>query len=351
MKRIGFDLRCLPTRDSSGAGIAHAAKDAWIHCSRMAAQYGIECVGFALEDTDISEGNIIRLPKSVLGSGHALSQEISSYSLDAFFSLSGAVPLGVSLPSFVWVHDVAIFDHPDWFPQSWLRRQFTTRVFLRGLKRASHIFCVSEDTRQAVIKLTGRAESEVSVTLEGVDVPSQVPNFSERLEQVVILGTVEPRKNISFIAECWPEVCRRLGRTIPLVVAGQDGWGQVDLSLGQGIERRRDISDIERDRLLQASRLVLVPSLYEGFGRVVLEAMAQGAPVIASHAGAHPEVVGEAGMLLAPLDRDKWIEGVVSLLSDEARWRQQQTKGRVRAQEFGWERAAGKILAVVANYC
>lgn len=318
IKRLAFDVRCLPSPHQPGAGISHATAELLQACRVHARAFDIVCV--------------------------------TQPPCDAFFASTGSVPWGIDAPTFPWIHDLAIFEHPEWFPESWLRRQYTTRKFLHGLRRARHVFCVSEDTKQCLQRLVPSLE-RMTVTSEGVVSPMDVPSWSQRLEQVLIFGTIEPRKNIPFILELWPEVCRILGRPVRLIVAGQDGWGNVVIETNATVERRTNITDEARDILFAQSRLVLVPSLHEGFGRVALEAMAHGMPVIASCRGAHPEVMGDAGTLLDPMDRQAWIECVVQLLSDQVLWNHQQEMGRARAALFSWEEVATRILAVIAQNC
>lgn len=320
MKLVAFDLRCIPRDGSPGAGMAHATRELWEACVPLASQHGLEMVPW--------------LP--------ALS------ACHAFFAPTGHVPWGMRVPIFPWVHDLAIFSHPEWFPESWLRRQYTTRKFLHGLDRARHIFCVSQDTEQA-LRACLPSLARATVTYEGVEYPDVCFSWSTRLDQALVLGTVEPRKNIAFLLELWPEVVRRLGRSVRLTIAGKAGWGNVAVTKSDFIERHEHVSDETRERLLQQARLVLVPSWYEGFGRVALEAMAYGAPVIASDAGAHPEVVAEAGILLAPDDRAGWINAIVELLTNKATWTMRQNQGRERARLFAWQRVAKSILAKIAD--
>lgn len=324
MKRLAFDLRCLSSSGKPGAGIPHATEGLWRACQRQASSFDLECV--------------------------------TEPPLEAFFASTGSVPWGIRASTFPWVHDLAIFAHPEWFPESWLRRQYTTRKFLYGLRQARHVFCVSEDTKRSLQMLVPSLE-RVTVTSEGVACAAEVLPLCERLDQVLIFGTVEPRKNIPFILELWPEVCRMLGRSVRLVVAGQDGWGSVVVEASANVERRRNVTDEERDVLMSQSRLVLVPSLHEGFGRVALEAMACGTPVIASRVGAHPEVVWweaedeETSPLQDPVDREGWVKAIITLLKDEETWNKHQAMGRARAALFSWEEVARRILAVIAENC
>ncbi len=357
MKRLAFDLRCLPADGSPGAGIAHAARELFCACAEEASTFGMECIGYVMGDAHISGRGIVRrLSISVRGSIPRSSRQqlwraVREDTCDAMLASTGSVSIGCPVPAFVWVHDVEIFSRPEWFPQSRLQRYFTTHVFLRSLKRARHVFCVSEDTRNNVLRLVPGLKARMSVTYEGVEVPAVIKTWEERCDQVVIMGTVEPRKNISFISELWPEACRRVLRPVKLVIAGKDGWGSVEIPQKKNITRLRHVSDVQRDTLMAESRLVLVPSWHEGFGRVALEAMAQGVPVIASNKGAHPEVVGEGGILLDPTNREGWIEAVGRLLTNQDEWRQMQQRGRARAQFFSWKDVAEGMLAVIAKSC
>ncbi len=350
MKRIAFDLRCLPADGSPGAGIAHAARELFCACAEAGAAFGIECLGYVRGEASIhGSGAVRRLPIS--SSRSSLWTAVREDECEAVFAPTGSVSLGCPVPSFVWVHDVEIFSHPEWFPQSRLRRYFTTHVFLHSLKHAQHVFCVSEDTRKNILRLVPNVAKRVSVTYEGVHAPQASKTIEERRDQVLIMGTVEPRKNIAFITNVWPEVCRRLERPVKLVIAGKDGWGNVDIVEGEHVTRLREVSDTQRDVLIGESRLVLVPSFHEGFGRVALEAMVHGTPVVASNQGAHPEVVGDGGILLDPTDREGWIEAIGRLLIHQGEWEQMRERGRTRAAFFSWKEVGEGMLAVMAKSC
>lgn len=357
MKKIAFDLRCLPADGSPGAGIAHAARELFCACAEYSSTFGIECVGYVMGNAHVSGRGIVKrlsisergwIPRS---SGQQLWHTVREDTCDAILTPTGSVSIGCPVPAFVWVHDVEIFSHPEWFPQSRLQRYFTTHVFLRSLKRAQHVFCVSEDTRKNILQLVPNLDARMSITYEGTEVPGVIKTIEERCDQALIMGTVEPRKNVSLIVELWSEVCRRVERPVKLVIAGKDGWGNVEIIEHKNVTRLREVSDSQRNALIGESRLVLVPSFHEGFGRVALEAMAYGTPVIVSNRGAHPEVVGDGGILLEPTDREGWIEAVKRLLMNQEEWRQLQQRGRARAQFFSWKEVAEGMLAVMAKSC
>lgn len=346
MKRLAVDLRCLPRDGSPGAGIAHAGRELWSALVNRAPNFDTDVHAYIVGRARLPEG-ARQITRLVTARSLELIRRLQNDPPRGFFSVSGAIPLGVAVPTFPWVHDVAIFYHPEWFPQSWLQRRFTTHLFARGLKRAQHVFCVSETTKQAVLDQWNLSKDRISVSGEGVIYPENAAGYRERENKAVIIGSVEPRKNILFLADLWPEICRRLDRPLKLIIAGRDGWGNVVIPAMEGVERITELNDAERLRLLETAKVTLVPSFYEGFGRVALEAMAHGCPLIASRVGGHVEVVGKAGKLLEPHDREGWIAAIMDLVTQPKVWEKAHILGRERARLFSWEQAADHILALV----
>jgi len=319
MRILGIDARGLES--SSGAGIAHAAREL-IDAMRMyAGDYGIELKLYR----ERMSGLELRLALRRDGVNHVF---VPAGSVSPFLR-------GVLYP---WVHDVAIFWHPEWFPQSWVKRLFTTRMFLFGIKRARHVFAVSHETARAIREFVFLAEQDVTVTYQGANVG---PLQWDRVDPpyVLALGSVEPRKNLVFIDTLWPRVLARVPHA-RLIVAGREGWGDVQL---KHAERILTFDDARRDQLLIGASALILPSLYEGFGRTVLEAMSLGVPVIASDRGAIPEVVGKAGILLSPADINGWVTAMTLALKGEL----DGSIGIERSQLFSWESTARLILAKI----
>ncbi len=258
--------------------------------------------------------------------------------------MTGAVPPFLPVPAFPWVHDVAIFTHPEWFPQAPLKRFLTTRLFLRGIRHARHVFAVSEDTKRTLVEIAGIEPQKVTVTYQGVRVLSSRRDVGE---YAIMIGTVEPRKNIPFIVELWEDVRKIVGRDIRLVIVGKAGWGNVDIPSRVWIDHVETATDEDRDRLLAGARVLLLPSLHEGFGRPALEAMALSVPVIASNRGAIPEIVGETGTLLDPMDRQAWVTAICEVFLSPSEGH----AGKMRSALFSWERTARTILAKVQETC
>ena len=144
--KLGLDLRCLPTDGSEGAGVAHAARSL---CSRLCERKDIEWLAFVPKGTKWEASKKINLENT---DGASLRRALAFSPCDLLFVPSGAIARGLNIPAVPWVHDLIIFEHPEWFPQSWFKRQMTTRLFLRGIKSAPIVFCVSEYTKKAIIK-------------------------------------------------------------------------------------------------------------------------------------------------------------------------------------------------------
>ena len=153
-------------------------------------------------------------------------------------------------------------------------------------------------------------------------------------EYALAVGTLEPRKNLERAIEA----AERVG--LPLRIAGARGWGGVE---ARGATWLGEIDDAELARQYRGAQCLVYPSLYEGFGIPVLEAMACGIPVVASAGGATEEIAGGAAVLVDPLDVDSIAAGV-----DEAMARRDELRPRgfVRAGEFSWDDSAARTQAV-----
>ncbi len=331
--KIGVDLRCL-SQEPLG-GIARATQELWETWQKDVPDARL--VGFF-------EGNALALRKAVLAAG-----------VDRLFCPTGAVPPFCPVPAIPWVHDLAIFDHPEWFPQNVLRRKMTTTLVLRGIQRAPKVLAVSEDTKKAIVRIAGIGSEKIEVTYQGIlNVLPDTFELDSRLRgndrgYALILGTVEPRKQPSWVASWWEEVNRSSG--LDLVVAGPTGWGGEDVRLqkvagkSSWFQRVSEVDESMKTALIKNASCVLVPSLHEGFGRVALEAMTLGSPVIASDRGALPEVVGDAGRLLDPTDQESWTRALGQLIGSGTVRQGMIEAGHRQAQWFSWPKIAKTMLA------
>jgi glycosyltransferase involved in cell wall biosynthesis len=161
----------------------------------------------------------------------------------------------------------------------------------------------------------------------------------------LFVGTLEPRKNVPLLLEAFTRVRAKLD--VQLLVVGGRGWldepifaAHARSGLGDAVRFLGNLDEDDLAVLYSHARAFVLPSLYEGFGLPVLEAMACGAPVICSNAGPLPEVAGDAAMLLDPHELTPWAEAMLAVLTDDQLADGLRQKGFARAATFSWTRAA-----------
>ncbi len=250
--------------------------------------------------------------------------------LDVLHCTTFRGPLRSRVPSVLTVHDLAIVRHPEAFPR-WHR--LYGRVGLREALRAAHaVVAVSEFTKREVAELAGVPGERIHVVPNGVDRLFTPSGPAAEGSYVLAVATLEPRKNLARVVEA----ARLAG--VELRVVGARGWGGVDVAGWVG-----EVTDVELAELYRGARCVLYPSLYEGFGLPVVEAMASGVPVVTSQGTALEEVAGGAAVLVDPLDVEAIADGIAQA---ERRRAELVPLGLVRAGEFTWERAADRVEAL-----
>ncbi len=274
-----------------------------------------------------------------------------------------------SVPAVVTLHDATFFSHPE-VHTAFKRRFFTTWTRLSA-GRAAALVVPSAATRDEVVTHTGADPARFVVIPHGVDHERFRPPSAEQVAAarawagvgphaayLAFLGTLEPRKNVPALVRAFVEVCRERPNPPDLVLAGGRGWdGDIEPAVaavpdGLAVRRPGFIPDELVAGFLGGATAVVYPSLGEGFGLPVLEAMACGAPVLTTRLLALPEVGGDAVAYAAsPAVAD--IAAALRRLLDDERWRADLREAGVRrAREFTWEasaRAHGAVLARVAR--
>jgi len=248
-------------------------------------------------------------------------------SLDVLHCTTFRGPVRSGVPTVLTVHDLAILRSPEAFPR-W-HRLYGRVGLTRVLRAADAVIAVSEFTKGETAALAGVPAERIRVVPNAVDAVFAPDGAAAAGDYVLAVATLEPRKNLSRAVEA----ARLAG--VDLRVVGARGWGGVDVPGWVG-----EIPDSELAALYRGARCVLYPSLYEGFGLPVLEAMACGVPVVTSRATAMEEVAGGAAVLVDPLDAEAIAEGIreAALRRDEL-----VSSGLVRARELTWERAADAV--------
>ena len=261
-----------------------------------------------------------------------LPRQAARASLDVLHCTTYRAPLRSRVPTVVTVHDLAVLRYPEFFP-AWTR--LYARTWLRPtLRAAARVIAVSEFTKREVVALAGVPEDRVRVVPNAADAAFTAEGSAAEGDYVLAVGTLEPRKNLARLAEA----TQRLG--LELRVVGAPGWGGVELSGARWLGR---LSDDEVAALYRGALCLAYPSLYEGFGIPVLEAMRCGAPVVTSGGSAMAEVADGAAELVDPRDPASIAEGIERAI---ARREELRAAGFERARAFTWDAAAEATAAV-----
>jgi O-antigen biosynthesis alpha-1,2-mannosyltransferase len=243
-------------------------------------------------------------------------------------------PLRPALPLVVTVHDLAVFRHPQAFNR-WTRT-YSPHVVPRVLAAARRVIAVSEFTRRELVELLRVPNEKIRVVPNGVDDEFTPDGPAADGDYVLAVGTLEPRKNLMRLVEAARQ------RQLELRVVGARGWGNVELG-GNGVRWLGEVSDAELARQYRGALCVAYPSLYEGFGIPVLEAMACGAPVVTSRATAMAEVADDAAVLVDATDPDEIAAGIDRAVAERD---ELVARGLDRAKAFRWDAVADATVAV-----
>jgi glycosyltransferase involved in cell wall biosynthesis len=263
----------------------------------------------------------------------------------AVHSLNWPFPLVRPCPGVVTIHDLGFEEYPEDQPP---RTRWKARTIApRAARSAERVICDSEFTRDDVCERYRVGEDKVRVVHLAPGLPhGELPPPPG--PYLLTVGDLRPRKNLLRLVEAF-RLLRDGGAPHRLVVAGVD-WGEgrrIAHAAGDlPVELTGYVSDEELDALMRGADAFVFPSLYEGFGLVVLEAMARGCPAVCARATALPEVGADTAEYFDPLDVDDMAAAVQRVLSDDALRADLAARGRARAASFTWEAAAEGTAAV-----
>jgi glycosyltransferase involved in cell wall biosynthesis len=279
---------------------------------------------------------------------------------DVFHAPDHLLPRLKRPASVITLHDVTFVLFPH--AHTLLNRTYQALMVQRFLRHSDAVIAVSETTRSDALRLYGLSAEKVFVVPEGVSAAFRPASAAERVRVaqryglrqpfILFVGTIEPRKNLDTLLTAY---ARMVTRHTPaqLVIAGGLGWRYHGLlerierfGLGDRIVLPGRIADSDLPALYSAARVVALPSLYEGFGLPALEAMACGTPVVTSNVSALPEIVGEAGLMVPPLDSGLLAGRLGQVIEDDALAARLSQAGVARAAQFTWRRAAEQTADV-----
>jgi glycosyltransferase involved in cell wall biosynthesis len=254
----------------------------------------------------------------------------------------------------VTVHDLTALRFPELCDRQTLA---FPQLIRRALRRGAWIHAPSAHVAAEVREAFAVPTDRVVVVHEGVPAVDAAPaGAGQRLagadRYVLALGTIEPRKDHAGLLAAFEAVAARDG-DLRLVLAGGRGWGveAFDAALARSPVRDRVVllgyvDASHRAALLRDAAVLAFPSRYEGFGLPPLEAMSVGVPVVATAAGALPEVLGDAAILVPPGDRDALAEALSSALHDDGRRQRLVRAGAAQAARYSWDACAEGLVAV-----
>jgi glycosyltransferase involved in cell wall biosynthesis len=290
-----------------------------------------------------------------------LPRRLAALKPDLLHGLAYALPVGWPGPSVVSIYDLSFLRFPGAFKP--FNRVYLAASARAAARRARRVLTISEHSRRDIVRLLGVPEHRVQVTYPAADeryrpLPAeQVEAFRTRgrLPDVFVfaVGTLEPRKNLVGLLEAYARLARPRP---PLYVGGGAGWRFSPvfdtvqrLGLQGEVQFLGFVPEKELPLWYNAARLFTFPSLYEGFGLPVLEAMACGTPVITSTASSLPEVAGTAATLVPPDDSARLAQEMQRVLDDPELRREMRAAGRIQASRFSWRAlAGGTVEAYVA---
>ncbi len=260
------------------------------------------------------------------------------------------------------VHDLSYLHYPQHHPRE--RIAFMERQMPRTLAQAAMIITDSDFVRQELIDLLGVAAHRVQTVSLGVEgsfhprppaelTPALTRYGLANLPYLLVVATLEPRKNLLHLVEAYSRLPATLRQHHPLAIAGARGWltGELEqrlepLERGGQVKRLGYLPQDDLPLLYAGAWAFAFPSLYEGFGLPVLEALASGTPTLTSNRSSLPEVAGDAALLVDPEDVDSLTASLERLLTDDE-WRALAVeRGLRQASQFSWERCVEETVAV-----
>ena len=305
------------------------------------------------------EQSVHSAPSGVLWQQAVLPKQVAKSDCDCLWSPVFTLPWRPAVPSVVTVHDMTPWLYPGTHRLKVLASIRT--FFAHSMQRTSKVITPSRHAADDLILRYPVASGKVEVISHGVDDefrPASVDQVNATrsklgLEAGYLLfsSTIEPRKNLDLLIDVWQPLFVR-GLAPPLVVVGPVGWKskatvermrQLD---GHGLHYLGRLPRLDQVAVFQAATAFVLPSLYEGFGFPVLEAMACAIPVIASQRASLPEIVADAGLLVDPSAHDQVEAAIRRLLSEPQLALELGQKGLHRSRSFSWTQSVAQHLEV-----
>ncbi len=270
---------------------------------------------------------------------------------DVFFAANYFLPrlhAAVAKRRVITVHDLTYKRYPELLQKETLEN--LERQMMREIAVADAIVCVSESTRRELLRYYDVDPSRAHAILSGLGKPAASEPFEGLPPRYILfVSTIEPRKDLGTLIDAYERLRDSGTYDGSLVVVGKVGWKAQELVprlKGRGIVHLDYVRASQLATIYERAEAFVFPSLYEGFGFPLLEAMARGVPSIAARSSSLPEIGGEAALYFEPRDVSGLVAQLTRVLTDGEVREELSRRGRARAAEFRWDRAAAETLEV-----
>ena len=291
-----------------------------------------------------------------------LPRQLKNDTIQVYHSPYSIIPLFGDFKKVITVHDLTPFIYPEY--QKKITNLYLRYWYRKSILSSDIIISVSENTKKDIIKLFNISSSKIRTIYESASeefCKIEDENLKDRIRKkyqlpdkfILFVGTLEPRKNITRLLKAFDRLKTKKNILHYLVLAGHKGWLYEEIfKTYNKLKNRRFVLFIDYVNhndlpiIYNLSDIFLYPSLYEGFGLPLLEAMACGSPVISSNTSSIPEVVGDAGILVNPKSIDEVSNAIYEVIMDKALRESLIEKGYKQVQKFSWEKTSRETLEV-----
>lgn len=287
-----------------------------------------------------------------------LPRAIKKHPVDVFFSPTHYIPRFTDIPKVMSIMDISYLKYPELFkPKDLYQLKIWTRY---SVGHAAKILTISEASKNDIIKAYGVPTGKVIVTYPGFDMKADKGSKTDK-NYILSVGTIQPRKNYTRLIEAFSIFLKdnkQKFSDLKLIIIGKKGWLYEEILAAPkkyGVENKVKfldfVSDSELPSYYKNALCFALPSLYEGFGLPVLEAMAYKCPVVVSNVSSLPEIAGAAGIYVDPNSAESIAKGLLTAVRQRnlIQGRARIAKGVAQTKKFTWEKAARETLAILTQ--